>query len=291
MTKQEEKKNQRIAMLTSAGVHAAVFLLLLFMVAWRPPNPPHPEIGIEVNWGTDEQGSNAVNVDKEVGSEGTATEEPKQPEPKVEQTEPEQPKVTEAPPQEEQPVSKIESPVVVKEKKEEVKKQPDKPIEKVEPKKEEPIKKVDEAAVFKGSQTSDSKSTEPKQGVAGNEGNDVDKKGNKGQPDGNVDTGAIYKGTPGGGNNGFGLSMSGWGWSSQPQPKKLTSTLSGKVKFEIKVDADGNITGIRTLERTLNYEDEKMLKEAVMKSQLEKNSAGAAPEESTGIVEFTLSLE
>lgn len=289
MTTQEEKKNQRIAMITSVGVHAVVFLLLLFLVAWRPPNPPHPEIGIEVNWGTDEQGSGNINPDKESGEEGPAEEQPKEPEVKEEQPTPEQPKTTPSAPVEEVPVSKEESPVVVKEEKK--KPDPVKPVEKVEPKKEEP-KKVNEQAVYKSpSTTTDTKSSQPKQGAGGSEGNDANKAGNKGQPDGNVDQGAVYKGTPGGGGNGMGLFMSGWGWASPPKTARLTSTLSGKVRFEIEVDEDGQIVKITTLERTLNYEDEKMLRAAIERSQLEKNSPGDAPPRSKGIVEFTLSLE
>jgi periplasmic protein TonB len=291
MVTQGERKNERIAAITSIGVHAAVFLLLLFMVAWQPPNPPHPEIGIEVNWGVDKQGSDNINPDKEVGSEGPAKEEPKQPEPVEEKQETEQPEIAEEKPAE-QAISKTESPVVVKEEVKEVKKPVEKPVEKVEPKKEEPVKKVDDAAVFKSkTQTTDSKSTQPKEGVTGSEGNDTDKKGNKGEPEGTLDAKASYEGKAGGGNNGFGLNMSGWGWSEQPQYKKLTSTLSGKVRFEIEVDEDGQIVKITTLERTLNYEDEKMLRAAIEKSQLEKTSPGAAPPSSKGIVEFTLSLE
>lgn len=287
-TTQEEKKNQRIAAITTVGVHAFVLLLLFFLVAWRPPNPPNPEIGIEVNFGTDEQGSGNINPDKESGNEGPAEEQPKEPEVKEEQPTPEQTKATPTP-VEEVPVSKEESPVVVKEEKK--KAEPVKVDPKVEPKKEEP-KKPNEQTVYKPqSSATDTKSTQPKQGAGGSEGDDVNKAGNKGQPDGNVDQGGVYKGPPGGGGGGFGLNMSGWGWSSPPKYQKLTSTLSGKVRFEIEVDEDGQITKITTLERTLNYEDEKMLRAAIEKSQLEKTTPGDAPPRSKGTVEFVLSLE
>jgi periplasmic protein TonB len=287
MTTQEEKKNQRIAAITTVGVHAFVLLLLFFLVAWRPPNPPHAPIGIEVNFGTDEQGSGNINPDKESGNEGPADEQPKEPEVKEEPV-PEQSKVTPSPPVEEVPVSKLESPVVVKEEKK--KPEPAKVEPKVEPKKDEP--KVNDEAVYKApTNPTDTKSTQPKQGAGGSEGDDVNKAGNKGQPDGNVDQGAVYKGPVGGGGNGFGLNMSGWGWASPPKYQKLTSTLSGKVKFEIEVDEEGQIIKITTLERTLNYDDEKMLRAAIEKSQLEKTTPGDAPPKSKGIVEFTLSLE
>ena len=55
--RQKEKKNKRIALFTSLGIHAAILLLFFFLVAWRAPNPPLPEYGIELNFGLDDQGS------------------------------------------------------------------------------------------------------------------------------------------------------------------------------------------------------------------------------------------
>jgi periplasmic protein TonB len=85
--------------------------------------------------------------------------------------------------------------------------------------------------------------------------------------------------------------MPGWAWSSPPQKRKLTSNFSGKIKFQIEVDEDGQIVKITTLERTLNFEDERILRAEIEKSQLEKTSAGDAPPLSKGIVEFSLDVE
>src|SRR5690606_12866030 len=121
---------------------------------------------------------------------------------------------------------------VVEEKK--VEKQPEKPVEKVEPKKEPEKPKVDENALFKPkTATTDNKTSEAKAGQNANEGDDVNKTGNKGQTDGTLDKNAVYNGPAGGGMNVIGLQMPGWAWATQPQPKGLTSTLSGKVRFEI----------------------------------------------------------
>ncbi len=290
MTHAEEKKNQRIAMITSISVHAVVFLLLFFLVAWKAPNPPHPEIGIVVNWGEDEQGSGDTQPDKSAGSEGTQEEEPNQPDPAPEEPQVQPEEVVESKPVEQEVVSKVESPVVVEEKK--VEKQPEKPVVKPEPKKEPEKPKVDENALFKPkTATTDNKTSEARAGQNANEGDDVNRTGNKGQTDGTLDKNAVYKGPAGGGNNGIGLQMPGWAWATQPQPKGLTSTLSGKVRFEIEVDENGDIIKITTLERTLNFEDERMLKSLIQKSRLEKTSPGDAPPKSTGIVEFTLRLE
>src|SRR5690606_22917293 len=60
MTEAQEKKSRRIALSSSIGVHVVILLLLLFVIAWRAPNPPLPEYGIELNFGTVSQGSGAV---------------------------------------------------------------------------------------------------------------------------------------------------------------------------------------------------------------------------------------
>lgn len=281
-------------MATSIGIHAALVLLFFFMIAWKAPNPPAPEYGIELNFGTSEQGSGPVQPTEPVGSQGQAEQEPNQPE-EQEAVEPETPKVEETRPVEQQIVSKVESPVAVKEEKKEVVKEPQKPIEKTEPKKEEPVKpKVNEEAVFKPrTQTSntDNKTAESKAGQAGNQGDDTNKAGDKGSPEGKPNPDAAYTGKAGGGGGGYGLSMPGWAWASPPEKKKLSSNFSGKIRFEIEVDEDGQIIKITTLERTLNLEDERLLRQAIERSQLEKTSAGNAPARSKGVVEFTLSLE
>ena len=77
MTEAQEKKSRRIALISSIGVHVVILLLLLFVVAWRAPNPPLPEYGIELNFGTVSQGSGAVQprtpAAAEEGSPGPAS--------------------------------------------------------------------------------------------------------------------------------------------------------------------------------------------------------------------------
>ena len=65
----QEKKNRRAGILTSVGIHAALFLTFFFMMAWRAPNPPLPEYGIELNFGLDNQGSGDVQPETPVGDE------------------------------------------------------------------------------------------------------------------------------------------------------------------------------------------------------------------------------
>ena len=69
MTEQQEKKKRRIAAATSIGVHTLLFILFLFAVAWRAPDPPLPEYGIELNFGLDNEASGDIQPEVPSGSE------------------------------------------------------------------------------------------------------------------------------------------------------------------------------------------------------------------------------
>lgn len=279
MTEEQEKKNRRIAMFTSLGVHAVLVLLLLFMVAWRTPNPPLPEYGIELNFGMDTQGSGDVQPETPVGVTETEPEEVEEqveelplPEPEevveeevVEETTPEeavsvQPEVP----------SRVESPVVVEEKKEvkPVEKPKEKPVEKVVETKPE-VKPVPEVpkAVYKPKTeaATDGKATE-KSGTPGNQGDDVNKAGDKGDPEGTLDSKALY-GKQGGG--GGGVSMTGFGGFGYPDidTPPLPDESYGVYEFKVKVDEQGYVISVTPVQRGLSFEAERRLKAAIQQLQ------------------------
>jgi periplasmic protein TonB len=286
MKTEEEKKNERIALLTSISLHAGLFLLFFFMVAWRPPNPPLPEVGLEINFGMDEQGTGEVQPEEPVGSEGTQPEEPNQPE--EEEPEPETPKPVETPVTEDEVVTEEESPVAVEEKKPE-EKQPEKPVVKPEPKKEEPVKpKPDAQAAYKPSTPkteSTNTTTEGKTGTAGSHGDDKNKTGDKGNPEGSVDAKSLY-GKPGGGGGGPSLELAGWHWDRKPTPT-VPSGESGRIVFQIKVDDNGEIVDIKTLERGVSVAAEKACREEIQRLTFTKTGTNV-PEFSTGKITFVI---
>lgn len=287
MTHQEEKKNKTIAMVTSLGIHGALLLAFIFMVAWRPPNPPLPTIGLEVNFGMDDQGTGLVQPKEPVGSQGTQTVEPDQPETQeeVEQT----PQPTEVVPDEPEVVSKIESPVVVPEKKKEEPK-PEKPVVKEQPKKEETEKpKVNQDAVFKPNtpqNESSNKSTDGKAGTAGSHGDDVNKAGDKGNPEGSLDAKSLY-GNPGGGGGGPKLDLAGWNWDRMPKPE-IGKSESGRIVFEIKVDENGDIVNIKTLERSASIDAERACRAELQRLTFSKQGGANVPPISTGTITFVI---
>jgi outer membrane biosynthesis protein TonB len=279
---QQEQKNKRIAFYTTVGVQVVVLLLLFLIIAWRPPDPPIPEYGIELNFGLDEQGSGTVQPETPVGNEGAEPEQapaPSAAEETPQETQeviPEETTPTEVKPVEETAISKLESPVTAKEKKVEDK-PVEKPKEKVEEKKVEPkpevtpekkpeVKPKEELkALYKPSETqSTAKNDAAKEGTPGNQGDDVGKTGDKGSPEGKLDADALY-GKPGGGSGGVALSgFNGFDW-----PKVTTPTLPdeayGVYEFLVKVDDQGDVISVTPLQRGLSLEAERKLKEMIQR--------------------------
>src|SRR6185295_9563450 len=182
----QENRDSKVGILTSLGIHAGLFLALFFMVAWRAPNPPLPEFGVELNFGLDDQGSGDVQPETPVGDK--TDQETDQVQEKSAETQPEEVKtdvkeeVKDLPETAtEKVVSKEVSDVAVKEEKKEVKTEvKDKPKETV------PKEKV--VAEYK---KDDKKEVVPtdgtKKGDPGSQGDDAKKVGDKGSPEGKLD--------------------------------------------------------------------------------------------------------
>jgi periplasmic protein TonB len=293
---QLEKKNKRTALVYTTIIQVVLLVVLFFIVAWRAPDPPLPEYGIELNFGTDDQGSGDIQPETPVGNEGQQEEEPEESKPKVQEEAPKieakETKPVEAKPVEEQIVSKVESPVVVKEKKEEevkpVEKPAEKPVEKkVEPKVEEKPK-VNPDAVYKPNaqqSTSDSKAPDSKAGKPGNHGDDAGKTGDKGNPEGNLDAKALY-GKPGGGAGGSSLELSGWDWDEIPKPNVPNNT-TGRIVFEITVNSQGELDGYQIVQNSLSPDATKACRDAVEKLTFTKTGTNV-PAISKGKITFVV---
>jgi periplasmic protein TonB len=301
MSEQEEKKNQRIGLLTSVGIHFAMLLLFLFVMGWSAPNPPLSEYGsgVELNFGMDSEGSGEVQPVTPVGENAVKPEEVKSKEKAVPKEEPQKEK--EEPKTEDKKVesnltSHEDSPVEVKEtkketKKEEPSKEPAKEVgEKVVKKKE----KVEERTVRDVYVNKANEDGAKKKAGAQSQGDDQNKVGDKGSPEGSLDPNGQYTGKPGtggpgnGGGNGFGLQMSGWNWDAQPKAPNLSDNQNGRIVFEIEVDAEGEIIKISTAESTLSSEAERLCKQEIQKRSLIRTAGAAAPERSKGKITFIL---
>ncbi|WP_296623451.1 hypothetical protein [Marivirga sp.] len=273
----KEKKNRIIGISVSVGLHILLLLLFLWVTAWKEPYPPLPEYGIELNMGIDNSGSGNEPVSGQEAEEieETPTEEAEESvEEEIEETtesdandvveevsEPAEEVVEEAVNEEDAPVKVEDTPT---EKAKETPKQ-----EKKEEKKEEP--KANPNALFPG----DTKT----------QGETNDKKGDQGNPEGEVDADAMMG--PQGGGNGSKLDMAGWKWDRVPDPDD-PSNQSGKIVFEIRVDNNGEVISVRTLTTTVSADVAKIYQDEVAKLTFSKTSSGKIVAQYKGTITFLI---
>lgn len=262
-------------MIVSGAFHALIIALFLILVAWREPNPPNPEYGIELNIGFDDSGSGDTQSTEPAETEETVDQPPSaeeeaqdteeevvEEEPAEEITEPTEEDVKEeveeavpvkneetekTDPEEVAETQTEESEVKVEEKKEETKD----PVEEVKPPVEEekeevkpkPKPTVDSRAVMGGKKTDNDSSSSAK-----SEGSATNEKGNEGDPEGKVDQKGLMSG---GGDGGPVLDLTGWTWVTKPDPKD-ESQETGKIVFRIRIDDRGQVLQVITLESTVS---------------------------------------
>ena len=285
MTEEREDKNKKIGMAVSIGIHAILALLFVFIMAWRAPNPPHPEYGVILNFGMDEAGSGDVQP------ETTPTEEVQEVEETEEAPETVQDQVDEDVTEEVEPVEETEesavtteqeSPVQVPEETEE--QQVEQPREQVQepveaPAEKQPEKQEKEQRKVESAYPAKDAAETPSQG-------DKTGTGDQGDPEGQLDERALYGNQGGGG--GSSLNLEGWNWDWIPRPED-TSSDNGRLVFEITVNADGEVVRVRTLERSVSPAVEKLYRAEVEKLTFSrKSSSGSAPPLSTGTITFVI---
>ncbi|MFD2998943.1 hypothetical protein ACFS7Z_01110 [Pontibacter toksunensis] len=297
---QEEEKNKRIAAGVSIGMHVLLVLFLVYMLAWRAPDPPAPQFGIELNFGMDAVGSGnvqttaAANESKNVEDSKPAPTQPNplpEPEPVAKSTPPSPPQPVETP---KVTTTTAEAPVSVKEvvkpqpkpqpTKEEVKPQP-----KAEPT-EEVVKKEAEKpkSLYPGkptTSTGNGKNGSSDAATGNNNGDDDGAVGDKGDPEGKVDAKSLY-GKAGGGAGGS-LNMPGWRYDIEPR-KDPYSNETGIVKFQIKIDADGNLTGVTVVESNVSPQVVAWYKEQLQKTTFSRTGSGASTSGASGTVVFRI---
>jgi hypothetical protein len=263
-----ERKNKNIALTLTAAIHGLLLLLLFFLAAWKAPNPPLPEYGIELNFGTSDSGSGTTQPQEPAGAPES--------QPEVAEQTAAQPETAASDPTPET-ATQTEGDVAVKEepKKEVVKPQREPVTKPAETPREEP------KAVFNPTETAT--------GKPASQGDDVAKTGDKGSAEGTVDARALF-GNQGGGSAGDGmnLQMSGWQWADEPVIPNLPDNQDGRVVFEIECDDQGEILTITTIERGLSPQAERLLRDVIRKNSLIRTTAGIPPARSKGRVVFVL---
>lgn len=311
MDRSEEKKHRTIALVVATGFQALLLLLFFFLIAWREPDPPLPEYGIELDFGLDTQGSGETPQPEPAPVEEEATEEPTETEteevakPEVVEPEPEPvPEVIEPEPEvveevveaevaepEPEPVAEVptetqpeESPVAVEEVEESPKEVMAEP--KPTPKKESPKEVVAEPKP-EPKPTPKEESLYPGGAAkSSNQGDDANEVGDKGKEDGTIDKRAIYGAR--GSADGASLQMAGWNWDNIPKPND-SSNENGRIVFEITIDDQGEIIGVRTVEKTVSPTVERQYRRAVEQLTFSTTSNNVRPAPtSTGRITFII---
>lgn len=287
MSTREEDKNRRVGIAVTIGFHALLLLAFLFMLAWRPPNPPIPDYGIEINFGMDNTGSGDIQPTEPVNeseSEVDPLPEERQAEQIVEQETEAIEEIAKEEVAEEIPVPEVsntELPDVVEPKEKETPKE-----EKEEAVKKEPAQPKVEKTKDETTTGASGKAGKVDQPQKASQGDNTSKTGDKGKPEGKIDARALY-GNPGGG-DGFSFNMDGWTPDFIPKPED-TSNESGRLVFRIKIDDMGEIISVTTIERGVGPAVEKIYKDALYKLTFSKTSDNnlVAPF-STGTITFIL---
>ena len=289
---EKDKKNKQAGIFISVATHVAVILLFIFLVAWRAPNPPLPEFGIELNFGTSDQGTGDIQPET-TASEAESEEEamPDSPEEVAEETVEEavETLIEETTETVEEPTDAVEEeiiPVTDQETEAPVKEPKEKPeeVKVVEEKKEEP---KPPKVLYPGKKDGAAGTTgEAKDAANANQGDKTDAVGDQGSKDGDVDARALY-GKQGGGGGGSMLEMAGWKWDSEPDPKETTDQ-SGKIVFEVLIDDIGNVTSVKAISYTVSASLVRVYQAEVERLTFTKTSTGLAPPSSKGKITFVI---
>lgn len=241
-------------MAVTLGLHALILGMFFFMLAWREPDPPVPEYGIELNFGMDQTGS-GENPQPEPAPVVEEVESEEIEEPAVEEVSESSPEPVEDVTPDEVVTQPEPSPDVVEDVPETTPQQNEKPVE------ADPKPNIPEAQPYPGSSAS-------------NEGDDADEVGDKGKEEGTIDARAIY-GAQGAG-QGASLQMEGWNWDYIPRPDDPSSE-SGKIVFQITIDDQGEVIGVRTIEKTVSPAVERLYQQAVERVTFSRTADNIRP--------------
>lgn len=273
MDSTEDKSYKNQALIGSIIFHAGLLALFFFFVL-NTPDPPlnMGGTGIELNYGTVEEGSGEIQTMNQANDSPVAEETAPSPETPEEAIPEPQTEVTPTPVKEEEPLQKSEDEEapVIEEKKEEKKevKKVEAPIkiQKTEVK-EAPKKEVKVTTENPPKVVSNGKiGTEEK--IGGNNNGDRDGKiGDQGNPEGNVNAKALYGnlgegGEGSGGAGGNKLDLTGWKLAFKLEKKDVTNE-NGKIVYQIKVDDKGDLVSIIPIEKTVSPAVEKFYRQQI----------------------------
>ncbi len=255
-------KRQLSAWTISILVHAALALAFWFFFKLTPPNPPWGSYGVAVNFGFDETGFGTEQSYEQAGTKENNPQQELNPGNQSPQESGIAPMAT----------GTEESPLQLPNETHTQTTTTTKPES--EPNKAQPVNTNKQGGGNTG---------------GASEGNDPGTTGNKGKQGGDLSS-LNYEGTPGNGGSGTGasLDLAGWVWEKKPVVDDQSNE-EGKIVFQITVDEEGEIVGIRTLEKTVSNKVERIYRSEVEKlTFLKKRGYNAVAGTSTGTITFRI---
>lgn len=313
--KEGDYSNKRKALIITIIVNALLLLAVYFIVVWKPPVPPIPQFGLELNLGFTDAGSGnnqTTTPPSEVPDVATEAPAPGDPAPAPQQTETAVPVSPSQPAAKPQPTearrsleasSKVESPLKGNEESAEapkeaekktetapptpqpVDREADKPAEK--PAEEKP--KVDPRAIFGAGGTTGS----GQQPSSGNNQGTTAQRGDEGNPQGTVDGRSILQSGRGnaGDGAGYNLELAGWDFASKPNISDNISNRNGRIVFRITVDDNGKIVQAIPLEYNVSNEVLTYYRTVVNQLSFKRQSGNPTAEYSTGRITFIIKVD
>jgi hypothetical protein len=275
MLSKDEQKNRRIGVAVSITIHTLLVLLLFIINAWKAPDPPLPEYGIELNFGITDAGSGDIQPQSEEISEIPPSEVQEIVEELIEEESPEEvmEEVTETPP------LQNESSDVIHQKTDSKTKTDTKLVEKKVVKEPTPKQSINNDAVM-GPQTS----TNPNESTSHG---DRSVAGDQGSKEGAADKRSLY-GNQGGGDNGPVFNLKHWKWNEMPIEKD-PSPVSGFIIFKIKVNKYGVVSVVTIDKTTVPLNVANFYRSQVYEFTFKfDEGAGNPPSESTGTLTLTI---
>lgn len=258
---EQDKKSKKRAIVLTGIIQLLLIAVVYLMVVWRAPDPPNPEYGIELSFASmasstspspRSAASSSTPVKKAVPSEDLAEEVVKGNLPDKVNTE-----VNDQEPSAPDNAALLsEEPV----------KQPTNEIEEVI-KENEPMEEAYPEANQGEAEGEVEEPTVDERALYGNQG-----------------TGELKNSSA---TDGANLSLAGWVWDFKPDPKD-TSDESGKIVYDIVVDAEGYLVKIETRMSTVSPLVERKYRQAVEKLTFSKTAEYRSAPLSKGTITFII---
>ncbi|QNF35063.1 hypothetical protein HUW51_20945 [Adhaeribacter swui] len=291
MVVEEEENYKKYGLLVTLLFHAGLLTLFFFIILREPQPPLSGGDGIVLNYGVDAEGYGDVQTTAPANESENKEDSRPAPSRPAQVAQPEvKPEPVKQPVVEEKLLTTHEeSPVNVK------------VIEKPQPKVVEQPKeeiKVEEKpkALYPGKSAANNGAGNGTAGssnnaTGNNNGDRPGKVGDQGDPNGSLNSKALY-GKPGTGSGGSGsgsLNMPGWGYDREPRPND-TSNETGELVFRITINEEGEVESVRRLSGNVSQELEKLYRDEIYRTTFSRTTpkTNSASVGATGTIRFII---